>query len=128
MWKWCLRRKSPGRESFYSSVKQHAYLMVYMKKKNVSKITGRAFAEILAAHKSIPRFLLTSGGVRATDNGRNKAIQRKWNTKEEAIWNTTGCNHKDLYCQKTEKNYKNVRQNRNRVFHVYSLSQQMHPR
>jgi len=51
--------------------------MVYMKKKNVLKITGRAFAEILAAHKSIPRFLLTSGGVRATDNGRNKAIQRK---------------------------------------------------
>lgn len=42
MWKWCLRRKSPGRESFYSSVKQHAYLMVYMKKKNVLKITGRA--------------------------------------------------------------------------------------
>lgn len=128
LWKWGLRQKSLGREFFYSAVKHYVYLMAYIKKKkNLKNNRTRASAEILATLKSIPRFLLTSGGVKATDNGRNKAIQRIWSTKEEAIWNTTGCNHKGLYCQKTGRNYKNAKQNRNGVFHLYSLPQQTHP-
>lgn len=52
--------------------------MTYIKKKKKSlKNNRRASVEILAMLKSIPRFLFTLVGVKATDNGRNAEIQRK---------------------------------------------------
>lgn len=50
--------------------------MDYIKKKSLEN-KRRASVEILAMLKSIPRFVLTLGGVKATDNGRNAEIQRK---------------------------------------------------
>lgn len=47
------------------------------KKKRSLKNNRRASVEILAMLKSIPRFVFTLVGVKATDNGRNAEIQRK---------------------------------------------------
>lgn len=56
--------------------------MVYMKKKKcVKNNRTRAFAEILAAHKSIPRFLLTSGGVKAYRQWKKQSNPRKMKHK-----------------------------------------------
>lgn len=71
--------KSLGRQCFYFSTKHHAYLIAYLKKKKKRSIKNnrRASVEILAMFKSIPRFVFTLVGVKATDNGRNAEIQRK---------------------------------------------------
>lgn len=72
--------KSLGRQCFYFSTKHHAYLIAYLKKKKKKrsiKNNRRASVEILAMFKSIPRFVFTLVGVKATDNGRNAEIQRK---------------------------------------------------
>lgn len=47
------------------------------KKKRIKNDRRRASVEILAMLKLIPRFVLTLGGVKGTDNGRNEEIKRK---------------------------------------------------